>query len=70
MRGELEEVLARHTGKDLATLRIDTDRDLILTAAEGGRVRRRRPRDRGAGCSGGQSREHELRAAQGAGSRS
>ncbi|MBO3087010.1 ClpP family protease [Cellulomonas dongxiuzhuiae] len=34
VRAELEEVLARHTGKDTATLRRDTDRDLVLTAEE------------------------------------
>ncbi len=33
LRSELEELLARHTGKDLHTLRDDTDRDLILPAA-------------------------------------
>ncbi len=32
VRGQLEEVLARHTGKDVATLRRDTDRDLVLPA--------------------------------------
>lgn len=32
VRAELEELLARHTGKDLETLRHDTDRDLILPA--------------------------------------
>jgi ATP-dependent Clp protease protease subunit len=32
VRAELEELLARHTGKDLDSLRHDTDRDLILTA--------------------------------------
>ncbi|WP_324652046.1 ClpP family protease [Georgenia sp. H159] len=32
VRAELEEVLARHTGKDVATLRRDTDRDRVLTA--------------------------------------
>lgn len=32
VRSELEEVLSRHTGKDAATLRHDTDRDLVLTA--------------------------------------
>lgn len=32
VRAELEELLARHTGKDLQTLRHDTDRDLILPA--------------------------------------
>jgi ATP-dependent Clp protease protease subunit len=34
VRAELEEVLAQHTGKDLATLRRDTDRDRILTAPD------------------------------------
>jgi ATP-dependent Clp protease protease subunit len=33
VRAELEELLARHTGKELETLRHDTDRDLILTSA-------------------------------------
>jgi ATP-dependent Clp protease, protease subunit len=32
VRGELEELLSRHTGKDAETLRHDTDRDLILRA--------------------------------------
>ncbi|MCB2176847.1 MAG: ATP-dependent Clp protease proteolytic subunit [Actinomycetales bacterium] len=32
VRGQLEEVLAVHTGKDVATLRRDTDRDLVLPA--------------------------------------
>ncbi|PXW35096.1 UNVERIFIED_CONTAM: ATP-dependent Clp protease proteolytic subunit ClpP [Williamsia faeni] len=32
VRGELEELLSRHTGKDAKTLRHDTDRDLILRA--------------------------------------
>ena len=32
VRSQLEGVLARHTGKDLPTLRRDTDRDLILPA--------------------------------------
>jgi len=32
VRSQLEEVLARHTGKDVATLRRDTDRDLVLPA--------------------------------------
>jgi ATP-dependent Clp protease protease subunit len=32
VRRQLEEVLARHTGKDVATLRRDTDRDLVLSA--------------------------------------
>lgn len=32
VRGQLEEVLAAHTGKDVATLRRDTDRDLVLPA--------------------------------------
>lgn len=34
VRAQLEEVLARHTGKDVATLRHDTDRDRVLTAQE------------------------------------
>ena len=34
VRAQLEEVLARHTGKDVATLRHDTDRDLVLTAEQ------------------------------------
>ncbi|TQL03992.1 ClpP family protease [Cellulomonas sp. SLBN-39] len=34
VRAQLEEVLAHHTGKDLATLRRDTDRDLVLTAEQ------------------------------------
>jgi len=34
VRGELEELLSRHTGKDLDTLRRDTDRDLILRAEQ------------------------------------
>jgi ATP-dependent Clp protease, protease subunit len=33
VRAELEAVLAAHTGKDLETLRVDTDRDRILPAA-------------------------------------
>lgn len=33
VRSELEEVLARHTGKDVETLRRDTDRDLVLPGA-------------------------------------
>jgi ATP-dependent Clp protease protease subunit len=32
VRGQLEEILSRHTGKDNATLRRDTDRDLVLSA--------------------------------------
>lgn len=32
VRRQLEEVLARHTGKDVTTLRRDTDRDLVLSA--------------------------------------
>ena len=35
VRAELEELLARHTGKDLDALRRDTDRELILPAAAG-----------------------------------
>ena len=30
----LEEVLARHTGQDIARIHQDTDRDFVLTAAE------------------------------------
>ena len=33
VRAEMETILARHTGRDAATLRHDTDRDLVLTAA-------------------------------------
>jgi ATP-dependent Clp protease protease subunit len=32
VRGQLEEILSRHTGKDTAALRRDTDRDLVLSA--------------------------------------
>ncbi|NMO88917.1 ClpP family protease [Actinomycetospora sp. TBRC 11914] len=32
VRAEMEAILARHTGRDTATLRHDTDRDLVLTA--------------------------------------
>ena len=34
VRRQLEEVLSRHTGRDAATLRRDTDRDLVLPAEE------------------------------------
>ncbi|MGH9023603.1 MAG: ATP-dependent Clp protease proteolytic subunit [Acidimicrobiia bacterium] len=34
MRNLLEEILAHHTGQDLARLRKDSDRDFILSAAE------------------------------------
>lgn len=34
MRTELEEILARHTGRSVADVHRDTDRDLVLTAAE------------------------------------
>jgi len=34
VREQMERVLARHTGQELATLRRDTDRDKIFTAAE------------------------------------
>ena len=34
VRGEVEEILARHTGQDAAKLRSDTDRDRVFTAAE------------------------------------
>jgi ATP-dependent Clp protease protease subunit len=33
VRAEMEAILARHTGRDTATLRHDTDRDLVLTAS-------------------------------------
>ncbi|TQK18749.1 ATP-dependent Clp protease protease subunit [Microbacterium sp. SLBN-154] len=32
VRGEVEEILARHTGVDAAKLRVDTDRDRVFTA--------------------------------------
>ncbi|QCR18823.1 ClpP family protease [Agrococcus sp. SGAir0287] len=32
VRGDLEAILAEHTGRDAATLRHDTDRDRVLTA--------------------------------------
>jgi ATP-dependent Clp protease protease subunit len=32
VRAQLEDILSRHTGKDTATLRRDTDRDLVLSA--------------------------------------
>lgn len=34
VRDQLEQVLAGHTGQDVATLRRDTDRDLVLTAEQ------------------------------------
>ena len=34
VRGEVERVLARHTGQDAAKLRRDTDRDRVFTAEE------------------------------------
>jgi ATP-dependent Clp protease protease subunit len=34
IRSQVEEVLARHTGHDIATLRADTDRDKVFTAEE------------------------------------
>jgi ATP-dependent Clp protease protease subunit len=33
MRGEIEEILAEHTGQPIAKLRHDTDRDRVFTAA-------------------------------------
>ena len=33
-RSEMEEVLSKHTGQDVATLRTDTDRDKIFTAKQ------------------------------------
>ncbi|HET9968576.1 MAG TPA: ATP-dependent Clp protease proteolytic subunit, partial [Streptosporangiaceae bacterium] len=32
MRAEIEEILSRHTGQTVQTLRADTDRDRVLTA--------------------------------------
>ncbi|MFI9344699.1 ClpP family protease [Streptomyces sp. NPDC052773] len=34
IRSQVEEVLSRHTGHDIATLRADMDRDKVFTAAE------------------------------------
>ena len=34
VRAQVEEVLSLHTGRDVATLRADTDRDKVFTAAE------------------------------------
>jgi len=34
MREQVEEILARHTGQPVEKLRLDTDRDLILTAEQ------------------------------------
>jgi ATP-dependent Clp protease protease subunit len=34
LRAQMEEILARHTGRDAATIREDTDRDLVLSAEE------------------------------------
>ena len=34
LRAQMEAILARHTGRDVETLRRDTDRDLVLTAEE------------------------------------
>jgi ATP-dependent Clp protease protease subunit len=34
LRAQMEAILARHTRRDLETLRRDTDRDLVLTAEE------------------------------------
>jgi ATP-dependent Clp protease protease subunit len=34
VRGDVEAILARHTGQDAVKLRADTDRDRILTAAD------------------------------------
>ena len=42
VRGEVEAVLARHTGQDAAKLRADTDRDRVFTARRSGRLRARR----------------------------
>ena len=34
LRAEMEQILARHTGQDVAKLRHDTERDLVLSAQE------------------------------------
>jgi ATP-dependent Clp protease protease subunit len=34
VRGEVEEILARHSGQDAAKLRTDTDRDRVFTAPD------------------------------------
>ena len=34
IRADIERVLARHTGQDVAVLRADTDRDRVFTATE------------------------------------
>jgi ATP-dependent Clp protease, protease subunit len=34
LRAQMEEILARHTGRDPETIRADTERDLVLSAAE------------------------------------
>ncbi len=39
LRAEMESILARHTGQSVARLREDTDRDLVLDAAGGRRLR-------------------------------
>jgi ATP-dependent Clp protease protease subunit len=34
LRAQMEEILATHTGRDVAQIRADTDRDLVLSAQE------------------------------------
>jgi ATP-dependent Clp protease protease subunit len=34
LRGELEQLLAHHTGRSVEQIRLDTDRDLVLTAPD------------------------------------
>ena len=34
LRGQMEEILARHTGRSAEQIREDTDRDLVLSAQE------------------------------------
>jgi ATP-dependent Clp protease protease subunit len=34
LKVQLEEILARHTGQDVARIHADTDRDFVMTAAE------------------------------------
>ena len=48
MRADIEAILSAHTGQSVQTLRADTDRDRVLTAAGGAGVRNRRPGARAA----------------------
>ena len=55
LRGEMESILARHTGQAVERLREDTDRDLVLDAQAGGRLRagRRDPGEPEGGVTAG-----------------